>query len=118
MKAMICLLFTTMFFAFTGKPYEDDVDGFWMGYYRSDLMKEKLIVHLNGADKLEFYTGGVDERTKAEGTYRMLGDSISFSYKTSEGQNITLSGHINHRKNFMDGVWRTNEKATGSFYLE
>jgi hypothetical protein len=117
MKTIILLLAGAVMTSFSGRPGEE-VDGVWMGYFRSELVKEKLILKLNNEDRMEFFTGGVDDQTKIEGTYRMYGDSVSFYYKTADGENILLQGHFNRRKNFVDGICRTNEKPTGSFYLE
>jgi hypothetical protein len=107
-----------MLTSFSNGPEDNDIDGIWMGYYRSDMLKEKVIIKLNSEDRMEFYTGGVDDRTKLEGTYRILGDSVSFYYKTADGENMLMQGHFNRRKNFVDGICRTNEVPTGSFYLE
>src|SRR6059058_3845130 len=118
MKAMIYLLAGTLFTSFTNKTYDENIDGIWMGYYRSDILKEKVIVKFNESDKMEFYTGGVDDRTRLEGSYHILGDSVSITYKDSAGEEITMQGHFNRRKNFVDGSWKGKEKSSGSFYLE
>ncbi|HEU4472718.1 MAG TPA: hypothetical protein VFR58_16605 [Flavisolibacter sp.] len=118
MKIAVYLLAGSLLTGFTSGTGENDIDGIWMGYYRSNLIKEKVIVKFDASDKMEFYTGGVDERTRLEGTYRLLGDSVSFTYVTPEGEEYTMKGQINRRKNFVDGTWRTNEQSTGSFYLE
>lgn len=118
MKILLCLLAGTMFAGFSNKPVDDDLDGYWMGYYRSELTKEKVIIKLDADDRMDFYTGGIDDRTKLQGTYRIYGDSVSFSYKTPEGEDILMQGHFNRRRTYMDGICRTNNKPTGSFYLE
>ena len=118
MKTLFVLLAGTMLTSFTNKSFDNDLDGYWMGYYRSDITKEKVIVKLDADDRMDFYTGGIDDRTRLEGTYRIFGDSVSFSYKTIDGEEIVMQGHFNHRKTYMDGVCRTNNKPTGSFYLE
>jgi hypothetical protein len=118
MKAIMVLLAGSFLTGFSNRPMEDDIDGIWMGYYRSEVIKERVIVKFSNEDKIEFYTGGVDDKTKCNGSYRLLGDSVSFTYKTPEGQEYLMQGHINRRKNFVDGVWKTNDKGTGSFYLE
>src|SRR5215213_846375 len=117
MKMIIWLLAGSLLTGFTNKQ-EDEIDGIWMGYYRSEMVKEKVIVKFSNEDKLEFYTGGVDDKTKCDGTYRLLGDSVSFTYVTPAGEEFLMQGHINRRKNFVDGVWKTGDKSTGSFYLE
>jgi hypothetical protein len=119
MKPLLCVLAGTILTSFVSKPVDsNDLDGYWMGYYRSDITKEKVIVKLDTDDKMIFYTGGIDDRTKLEGTYKIFGDSVSFSYKTVEGEEILMQGHFNRRRTYMDGICRTNNKPTGSFYLE
>ena len=119
MKTLFVLLAGTILTSFVNKPVDnDDLDGYWMGYYRSDINKEKVIVKLDANDRMDFYTGGIDDRTRLEGTYKIDGDSVSFSYKTVDGGVVTMQGHFNHRKTYMDGVCKTNDKPTGSFYLE
>jgi hypothetical protein len=118
MKALFCLLAGTILTSFTDKSFDNDLDGYWMGYYRSNISKEKVIVKLAADDRMDFYTGGIDDRTRVEGTYKILGDSVSFSYKTADGEEVVMQGHFNRRRTYMDGVCRTNNKTTGSFYLE
>jgi hypothetical protein len=118
MKILILLLATTTLTSFSVNRDGDDINGLWMGYYRSEVIKEKVIVKFNDADKLEFYTGGIDDRTRCMGSYAVLGDSVSFTYKTPEGETIVMQGHFNRRKNFVDGTWQAQDKTTGSFYLE
>jgi hypothetical protein len=89
-----------------------------MGYYRTEMIKEKVIIKLNSDDRMDFYTGGIDDRTKVEGTYRLSGDSVYFSYTSQDGEEILMQGHFNRRRTYMDGICRTNDKPTGSFYLE
>src|SRR5678815_2956125 len=81
-----------------------------MGYYRSDITKEKVIVRLDADDRMDFYTGGIDDRTRLEGTYKISGDSVSFTYKTTDGEEVVMQGHFNRRRTYMDGVCRTNNK--------
>lgn len=118
MKTLLCLLFGTMLSSFVNKPVNDDLDGFWMGYYRTGATKEKVIVKLDSYDKMVFYTGGIDDRTKREGTYKIEGDSVSFRYTTPQGEQVLMQGHFNYRKTYMDGICKTNNQPSGSFYLE
>jgi len=89
-----------------------------MGYYRSDINKEKVIVKLDANDRMDFYTGTIDDQSRLEGSYKIFGDSVSFSYKTVDGEEVVMQGHFNRRKTYMDGVCTMNKKTTGSFYLE
>ena len=119
MKTLFVLLAGTILTSFVSKPVDnDDLDGYWMGYYRSDINKEKVIVKLGADDRMDFYTGAIDDQSRLEGNYKIFGDSVSFSYKTVDGEEVVMQGHFNHRKTYMDGVCRTNHKPTGSFYLE
>lgn len=118
MKTLFCLLAGTILTSFINKPVDDDLDGYWMGYYRSDITKEKVIIKLDTGDRMDFYTGGIDDRTKLQGTYKIYGDSVVFRYTTADGEQILMQGHFNHRRTYMDGICRTNDKPTGSFYLE
>ena len=103
---------------FTNKQEVDEIDGLWMGYYRSGMVKEKVIVKFCNKDKIEFYTGGADDQTKCDGSYQILGDSVSFTYKTPVGDEIVMKGQMNRRKNFLDGTWKNKDLQSGSFYLE
>jgi hypothetical protein len=118
MKIVFCFLAGTMLTSFVNRPADPDLDGYWMGYYRSDMNKEKMIIKLDGDDKMIFYTGNIDDKTRLEGTYKIYGDSVSFKYQTAEGGEVVMQGHFNRRKTYMDGVCRTNNKPSGSFYLE
>lgn len=118
MKILFCLLAGTILASFVSKPLEDDLDGYWMGYFRSEMNKEKVIVKLSSDDRMDFYTGGIDDRTKLEGTYRIEGDSVYFKYTSTNGEDILMQGHFNRRRTYMDGICRTNNKPSGSFYLE
>ena len=117
MKMLFCFLTGTVLTGFTNNSV-NDLDGYWMGYYRSELLKEKVIVKLDSDDRMIFYTGGIDDRTKLEGTYKIYGDSVSFNYTTAEGEEVVMQGHFNRRKTYMNGICKTNNKPTGSFYLE
>jgi len=118
MKTLLCLLAGIILTSFANRPVDNDLDGYWMGYYRSDITKEKVIIKLDEDERMDFYTGGIDDRTKLEGTYKIYGDSVSFRYTTADGEMVLMQGHFNHRRTYMDGVCRTNDKPTGSFYLE
>lgn len=119
MKTLVCLLAGVVLAGYTNnKVSDDDLDGYWMGYYRSQMDKEKVIIKLDADDRMDFYTGGIDERTKLEGTYKISGDSVSFKYTTPDGEQMVMQGHFNNRRTYMDGICRTNNTPSGSFYLE
>ena len=114
----LCLLAGVILASFANRPSDNDLDGYWMGYYRSNLTKEKVIIKLDEDERMDFYTGGIDDHTKLQGTYKIYGDSVSFRYTTADGEEVLMQGHFNHRRTYMDGICRTNDKPTGSFYLE
>jgi hypothetical protein len=118
MKMFLCLLAGVILASFANRPSDNDLDGYWMGYYRSNLTKEKVIIKLDEDERMDFYTGGIDDHTKLQGTYKIYGDSVSFRYTTADGEEVLMQGHFNHRRTYMDGICRTNDKPTGSFYLE
>jgi hypothetical protein len=118
MKLLALLLAGGLLTSFANRPADDEIDGVWMGYYRSQMIREKLIIKFNTETKMEFYTGGVDDRTRTEGSYHINGDSVSITYRSPQGEEMTLKGHFNYRKNFVDGVWKGREHGSGSFYLE
>jgi hypothetical protein len=118
MKTIFCLLAGTVLTSFVNKPVENDLDGYWMGYYRSEMLKEKVIIKMDSDERMVFYTGGIDDRTKLEGSYKIYGDSVSFKYTTAEGEEVLMQGHFNYRKTYVDGICRTNNKPSGNFYLE
>lgn len=117
MKAILYLVVTTLLVSFS-RHDSNEIDGIWMGYYRTDEVRERVIVKFSAEDKMEFYTGGVDETNRCIGSYKISGDSVSFTYKNANDQEIIMHGHFNSRKTYVDGVWKNNEESSGKFYLE
>jgi hypothetical protein len=119
MKAIIYLVSAAILTSFSYKPQDNgDINGIWMGYYRSQFIKEKVVVKFDESAKMEFFTGGVDDRTRLEGSYSISGDSVSFSYKTPEGEVINMKGRFNRRMNYVEGTWKGDDRSNGSFFLE
>jgi len=102
---------------FTVKTDPDPIDGIWLGYYKSGALKEKMVVKFSSQDKLEFYTGGVDETIALNGSYKLEGDSVSFTYRTPDGEEIVMKGQVSRRKNFVDGTWKS-ASGKGNFFIE
>ena len=117
MKAIFVLLAAATLVSFSKKE-ENSLDGIWMGYYRAGSVKEKVIIKFDGDKGMECYTGGVDDKAKCTGSYELSGDTVSFTYTTLEGQEISMQGQLNYRKTYVDGIWKTGEEAVGKFYLE
>ena len=117
MKAILYLVATTVLVSFT-RHDNNEIDGIWMGYYRTEDVRERVVVKFSAEDRMEFYTGGVDENTRCLGSYKISGDSVSFTYTNASGQEIIMKGHFNNRKTYVDGVWLNTDEASGKFYLE
>ena len=97
---------------------EDPLQGVWIGYYKSDLTKQKMMVKLSSDDHIEFYAGGLTEQPQSNGSYKLVGDTLSFTYTTPEGDQYVMQGHVSRKKNYVDGVWKSNGNAQGSFFME
>ncbi|MGN6163388.1 MAG: hypothetical protein ACTHOF_02510 [Flavisolibacter sp.] len=118
MKTIVCLLAGVLLTSFTGKEV-NRVDGIWTGVYKTDNSREKVLVRFEDQSHIELYNGDVIESNKFTGTYELQGDSVlQFSYQTADGKEFTMKGHINKRKNYVDGVWQTSGNLSGSFYLK
>ena len=118
MKTMICFLAGVVLTSFIGREV-NDVDGIWTGVYKTENTREKVLVRFEDQNHIELYDGDVIESNKFTGTYQLQGDSVlQFSYQTPDGKEFTMKGHINKRKNYVDGVWQTSDKLSGSFYLK
>lgn len=120
MKTILFVLAGTILTSFVNKPVDkSDLEGYWMGYYMTDASKEKVIIKLDtDNDRMEFYTGGIDDSKKVDGSYKIYDDSVVLNYQAASGEKILMQGHYNPRRNFIDGVCRINNQASGSFYLE
>lgn len=115
MKALLCILAATILTSFGARPMNDDLDGYWMGYY---LTKEKMIIKLNDNQRMEYYTGGIDDRTRVEGSYKISGDSVLITYQSFDGESVVMQGHYHRRRNCIEGSCKTNDKPSGKFYME
>jgi hypothetical protein len=118
MKNIVGLLASVVLLTGFAAKDDDPINGMWLGYYKSDLLKEKLIVKFSSEDHIEFYTGGFGEQPRFNGSYKLVGDSITFTYTTPDGQTCTMQGHISLRRNYVDGTWKLNGVAQGSFFME
>jgi len=95
------------------------IDGIWTGIYRADNVREKVWVRFAPQNTVELYNGDVVEGNKLSGTYQLQGDSVlKVTYQTEDGKQYTMQGHINRKRNYVDGVWETSDKLSGSFYLK
>ena len=97
---------------------DDPISGIWIGYYKSNLTKQKMMVKLSSDDHIEIYAGSFNEQPQSNGSYKLAGDSISFTYTTPDGDEYLMQGHVNRRKNYVDGVWKSNGTSKGSFFME
>ena len=111
MAGMIMLSFST--------PQTEVIDGIWTGIYRADNVREKVWVKFAPQNTVELYNGDVLESNKLSGTYQLQGDSVlKVTYQTGDGKQYTMQGHINQKKNYVDGTWQGSNKLSGSFYLK
>ena len=103
---------------FTSRQSEA-IDGLWTGIYRTDNVREKVWVKFEPRNQVELYNGEAMTGDKLSGTYQLQGDSVlKVTYQTRDGKQYTMQGHINQRKNYVDGVWQASDKLSGSFYLK
>ncbi len=117
MKAIIYLLAGVLLTSFA-TDNKNEIGGIWIGYYSSNIMKEKVMVKFSVKDKMEFYTGGVYEDANCNSYYKVVGDSLYFTYTNPGGRQFIMNGQISRRNNYVDGIWKSNGKTTGSFFLE
>ncbi len=117
MKTLVCVMAGVVLLGFTTHQTEA-IDGIWTGIYRSDNLREKVWVKFTPQNQVELYNGDVEEGKKISGTYLLLGDTVlRVTYQTEDGKEYTMQGHINQKKNYVDGVWHASNKS-GSFYLK
>ena len=118
MKTIVYLMTGMIMLSFTARQTEK-MDGIWTGIYRADNVREKVWVKFTPQNQVELYNGDVIESNKLSGTYQLRGDSIlTVTYQTGEGKQYTMQGHINRKKNYVDGTWQASDKLSGSFYLK
>jgi hypothetical protein len=118
MKIILNVIAGVALLGFTSRQTEA-IDGIWTGIYRSDNVREKVWVKFEGRNQVELYNGEAMTGDKLSGTYQLQGDSVlKETYQTGDGKQYTMQGHINQRKNYVDGVWQTSDKLSGSFYLK
>ncbi|HEU0111664.1 MAG TPA: hypothetical protein VFQ73_12375 [Flavisolibacter sp.] len=118
MKAVVFVMIATLLTSFSIKQ-EVGLGGIWTGVYRSDNVREKVLVKFDAQNGVELYNGEVVENNRYTGTWELQGDTVLvFKYVASDGKEFTMHGHINKRKNYVDGVWQTSDKLHGSFYLK
>jgi len=118
MKAIVMVLAGALLASFSDRQVET-LDGIWTGVYKTDNVREKVLVKFEPKNQVELYNGDVIESNKFTGSYQLQGDSVlTFTYQSSDGKQYTMQGHINKGKTYVDGVWETSDKLSGSFYLK
>jgi hypothetical protein len=104
--------------SFTGKEKES-IKGLWTGVYRINDERKEIVVRFENEKQFALFNGVVDEEHLLDGSYQVKGDTaVVFTYKTAEGKQCTMTGKINERKTFVDGIWENCDQAKGSFYLK
>lgn len=118
MKIILNVIAGVALLGFTSRQTEA-IDGIWTGIYRTDNVREKVWVKFEPRNQVELYNGEAMTGDKLSGTYQLQGDSVlKVTYQTRDGKQYTMQGHINQRKNYVDGVWQASDKPSGSFYLK
>ncbi|HEU4633430.1 MAG TPA: hypothetical protein VFS22_05560 [Flavisolibacter sp.] len=118
MKTIAYVLAGMIMLSFSTQQTEA-IDGIWTGIYRADNLREKVWVKFAPQNTVELYNGEVIETNKVSGTYQLQGDSVlKVTYQTEDGKQYTMQGHINRKKNYVDGTWQASDKLSGSFYLK
>jgi hypothetical protein len=93
------------------------LDGVWTGSYKINNAREKILVRFETPNSIELYNGEILQENKVTGTYTLEADTaILFTY-SSGGQHFTMHGNFNRRKTYVSGIWKSDNKLTGSFYL-
>jgi hypothetical protein len=117
MKKLIYVLAGVILVSFTDQKV--NVDGLWTGIYKTDNVRERVLVKFEAQNQIELYNGEVSEVNRYTGTYEIQGDSVlKFTYQNSEGKSFTMQGTFNKKRTYVDGVWQTSDKRSGSFYLK
>ncbi len=118
MKNIIYSLAALLLVSFSSNNVET-FGGLWTGAFRTDMSREKVYVRFDEQNKLQLYSGVVEENNRSVGTYEVLGDTaLVFNYSRADGKTVTMRGAINKRKTYVDGTWETSDKTSGSFYLK
>ncbi len=118
MKKVIYGLAALVLVSFSSNNVET-FGGLWTGAFRTDMSREKVYVRFDEQNKLQLYSGMVEENNRSVGTYEVLGDTaLVFNYSRSDGKTVTMRGVINKRKTYVDGTWETSDHTSGSFYLK
>lgn len=115
----IALVMTGIIMLSFSTQQTEAIDGIWTGIYRADNVREKVWVKFAPQNTVELYNGEIIETNKLSGTYQLQGDSVlKVTYQTEDGKQYTMQGHINRKKNYVDGTWQASDKLSGSFYLK
>lgn len=116
MKSLVLVLSGIFLLSFTNM--NDTIEGVWIGAFKSDVDRENMVVKFVSGHEMEIYSGEVKEEKKVVVSYKLEGDSaLHFTFKSPEGDQVTMHGTINKRKNFMEGSWETSDNRKGEFFL-
>jgi hypothetical protein len=118
MKTFLLIISTTLL-SFSVNDRKAAIYGIWKGAYGMGNQVKKTWVYLEPNSAMKFYEGEIKPQNKLSGSYTLLGDTaILFTCKNKEGKEIKMEGRLNRTKNFVDGVWESNDDHYGSFYLQ
>jgi hypothetical protein len=105
----------------TPKP---SINGLWIGKYSSGATAYPIygyafLFRPDGTVRV-FNDADTTVANKAEGTYAILGSTITTNYKfITGGQSYSTSAKINENYTFMEGTWGsgTNVTSGGNFFI-
>jgi hypothetical protein len=119
MRAIFIIISTTLL-SFSIKEKNDAVYGIWKGAYGMGNNVEQTWVYLGPKNTMKFYGGYMKPENSMTGTYKLEGDTsiVFICKKQNSNQQLKMKGNLNRTKNFVDGIWESNDDHYGSFYLQ
>ena len=119
MRAILLIISTTLL-GFSLKENNNEVFGIWKGAYGMGNNIEQTWVYLGPHNSMKFYGGYMKPENSMTGTYTLQGDTaiVFICKKKNSNQQLKMKGNLNRTKNFVDGVWESNDDHHGSFYLQ
>lgn len=121
MKILVVFIATLVSSWKTPDPTTETVCGIWKGYYGTEKEINSIVIKINPLSKAEIFFRPGDVASKANATYRLVGDTaivISYKLPGQESSEVILHGNLNRTSSFIDGKWDGNGKQGGCFYLQ
>ena len=122
MKLFIIIL-ATLFSSFVKAPdpSTETVYGTWKGYFGTEKQVNSITIKINPQNKAEITCNFSEDCLKANGTYKLVGDTaivISYTLANKNSSEVILHGNLNRTSSFIDGQWDGEGKEGGCFYLQ